>query len=288
MSFSSSVKDELYSKIPPARHCRIAELAAIVSFGGVDIERITTEDILQWETSESLLLRKCFTLIVKTFNIKGEFAENTVSDMTEAVSGATVTMKACCRRAYLRGAFLASGSMSDPNKSYHFEIVSHSAKMAEKIQELFSSFDVEGKVISRKNGFVFYIKDAECITDALNVMEAHVALMELENTRIMKIMRNMVNRQVNCDAANINKTLSAAAKQVEDIRFLMTTKEYKTLSDNMRQMAEMRIQYPEVSLSDLGEMFDPPLGKSGVNHRLRRLCEMAKRLKEENYDKEGN
>ena len=134
--------------------------------------------------------------------------------------------------------------------------------------------------------YVVYIKEGAQIVDALAVMEANIALMKLENIRILKEMRNSVNRKVNCEAANLNKTITAAVKQVEDIEYIEKTIGFGSLTPALRQMAEVRLEYPEASLVELGNMLDPPVDKSGVNHRLRKLCEIAKELqgnKEENY-----
>lgn len=124
-----------------------------------------------------------------------------------------------------------------------------------------------------------YLKEGSQIVDLLNIMEAHVALMNLENIRILKEMRNSVNRQVNCETANINKTVSAAVKQVEDINFIKSVRGLDSLSDSLREIALLRLEYPEAPLKELGTYLEPPVGKSGVNHRLRKLCEIAEDLR---------
>ena len=143
---------------------------------------------------------------------------------------------------------------------------------------------VEAKIVLRKKYFVVYIKEGSQIVDILNVMEAPVALMELENIRILKEMRGSVNRQVNCETANINKTVSAAVKQMEDIIYIRDTAGFDSLPDNLREIAELRLARPEATLKELGEALDPPVGKSGVNHRLRKLGNMAERLRQERPD----
>jgi DNA-binding protein WhiA len=176
-----------------------------------------------------------------------------------------------------------AGSMSDPGKAYHFEWVCSSLEGASQIKEVISSFEIESKVVKRKNSWIVYLKEGSSVVDILNVMEAHVALMELENIRIIKEMRNTVNRKVNCETANINKTVLAAVKQVEDIKYLQEVIGLETLPGNLEEMALVRLSYPEDSLKVLGEYLSPPMGKSGVNHRLRKITEIAEkeRLKRE-------
>jgi DNA-binding protein WhiA len=191
----------------------------------------------------------------------------------------TIATKSCCRRSFIRGAFLAAGSLSNPNKAYHFEIVVSQEKNGELLCEVMRSFDIDAKMIARKYHYVVYVKEGAQIVDLLNVMEAHVALMEFENVRILKEMRNTINRKVNCEAANINKTVKAASRQVEDILYIRDTVGLATLAEGLEEIALLRIEYPEASLKELGEMLSPPVGKSGVNHRLKKLCEIAEGLR---------
>lgn len=192
-----------------------------------------------------------------------------------------IVQAVCCKRAYIRGAFLASGSMSDPSKSYHFEIVCDREDQAEHLKEMINSFEVGAKIVKRKKAYVVYLKEGSQIVDILNVMEAHIALMELENVRIMKEMRNSVNRKVNCETANINKTVSAAVKQKEDILYIRDTVGFEKLPDGLREVALARLQYPDAPLKELGKLLEHPVGKSGVNHRLRKLSEIAEKLREQ-------
>ena len=191
-----------------------------------------------------------------------------------------VVQHTCCRRAFIRGAFLAAGSMSNPEKSYHIEIVCTAMKKAEQLQNIINSFGLDAKVVVRKKTYVAYLKEGSQIVDLLNIMEAPVTLMEMENIRILKEMRNSVNRKVNCETANINKTVSAAMKQVNDIRYIRDTIGLKELPEGLREIAELRQEYPNETLKELGDLLSTPLGKSGVNHRLRKLSEMAEHLKE--------
>ncbi len=252
-----------------------------------------TETLL-FETENELAARKCFTLLKKTFNIytnvcvqeqhlqkEGNayrilIGESSAAErILQAVNSPSVLQKACCRRAYVRGSFLSAGSISNPERSYHFEIVCQSKNQAALLQEVLRTFEIEAKRIVRKKYEVVYIKEGSQIVEALNVMEAHIALMEFENLRILKEMRNSVNRRVNCETANIGKTVSAAVKQIADIQAVMGTKEYRELPAGIQEMAELRIMYPNATLKELGELSSPPIGKSGVNHRLRKLSELA-------------
>lgn len=191
-----------------------------------------------------------------------------------------VVQNVCCKRAFIRGAFLSAGSISDPEKFYHFEITCASMRKAKQLQGLMASFDIEARIVLRKRYFVVYVKEGSQIAELLQIMEAPVALMELENIRIVKEMRNSVNRQVNCETANINKTVSAAVKQMEDIRYIQDTIGLESLPENLQEMARVRLERPEATLKELGEALEPPVGKSGVNHRLRKLSLMAEDLRE--------
>ena len=298
MSFSGKVKEELLEHYARARHCDIAELSAIVHMCGAFGSGYKGVCCLKVHTENLGVARKCFTLLEKTFNIKNDIVvrRNAGKDNYSYYIYAkgeelmairdTIVQAVCCKRAYIRGAFIASGSMSDPSKSYHFEIVCNDMRQAEHLRDMMNSFDVDAKIVQRKRTYVVYLKEGSQIVDILNVMEAHVALMELENVRIMKEMRNSVNRKVNCETANIHKTVSAAVKQTEDIRYLKAAGGFSDLSEELLETADLRLENPEASLKELGLMHNPPIGKSGVNHRLRKLSNLAETLrgsKEEHY-----
>lgn len=185
----------------------------------------------------------------------------------------------CCQRAFLRGVFLSVGSISDPSKAYHLEFVCPSMAKAEQVQNVVRGFDVDAKIVMRKKYVVVYVKEGAGIVDLLNVCEAHVSLMNLENLRILKEMRNSINRRVNCETANISKTVSAAARQISDIEYLRDHYGFSKLPEPLREMAEVRLENPDCPLKDLGQLLDPPVGKSGVNHRLRKLSELAESVR---------
>ena len=185
------------------------------------------------------------------------------------------------KRAYIRGAFLGGGSISNPEKTYHLEFVTHSLEYAEDLSKLINQYGLASKVIQRKSSYIIYIKEGEQIVDLLNIIGAHTSLLELENIRIMKVMRINVIRLVNCETANLSKTVNAAVRQVESIRLIEKELGLGRLPRNLREVAELRLKYPDESLKDLGEMLNPPVGKSGVNHRLRKIEKIAEELRKE-------
>ncbi|HSI66672.1 MAG TPA: DNA-binding protein WhiA [Planococcus sp. (in: firmicutes)] len=189
--------------------------------------------------------------------------------------------KTCCKRAYLRGAFLAGGSVNNPEtSSYHLEIYSLYKDHADSLVELMNGFQLNSKTIERKKGFVSYLKEAEKISDFLSIAGAHVALLKFEDVRIIRDMRNSVNRLVNCETANLNKTIDAALRQVENIRFIDERIGIDQLPERLREIARLRVEYQDVTLKELGEMVSTGnVSKSGVNHRLRKIDEIAESLR---------
>ena len=321
MSFSSDVKEELSRQISTARHCQIAEIAAILSVCGHI--SISPEDAYQVtvQTENISVARKYFTLLKKTFNIEAEIRIRKniylkksdiyrvqVNDHEDAVRvlqaakfmspsleiaedlskmNHLIIQKNCCKRAFLRGTFLAAGSISDPEKSYHLEIVCSTKERALQIQSILRDFELDGRIINRKKNQVVYLKEGSQIVELLGLMEAGISLMNLENIRIRKEISNNVNRKVNCETANITKTVSAAVKQIEDIRYIETHMGFSQLSEGLEEMAVLRLQHQDATLKELGEMLTPPVGKSGVNHRLCKLSSIAEELrgnKEDYYD----
>ncbi len=291
MSFSSEVKEELSKHLGKSRHCQLAELAAITAFHGKLHEPEKNAKHAQDSENEilssknELLYQHLFEQDAGTYNrkkvceaIKMWSEEKGTEEISDVVNGILIQQN-CCKRAYIRGAFLAGGSISDPKKSYHFEIVCRSRAQAEQLRETINSFEMDAKIVERKKHYVVYLKEGSQIVDILNIMEAHVALMNLENVRILKEMRNTVNRKVNCETANISKTVNAAVKQVDDIMYIKDTAGLESLPENLREMAELRLEYPEAPLKELGTYLDPPVGKSGVNHRLRKISMIAEELR---------
>ena len=288
MSFSSEVKEELSTIMPGARHCQIAELAALVHFGCI-LTAENNKTQLTLRTESEAAGRKYFTLLKKTFIINTDIEKaletlkiyesgRQIRQLEEGVNP-VLLKSSCCKRSLLRGAFLCIGSMSDPRKGYHLEFVCEQEPQALQIQSVLQSFTIEAKIVIRKKYHVVYLKEGACIVDLLNIIGAHLSLMNLENLRIEKEVRNSVNRKVNCEAANITKTVNAASKQIEDILLIQKNGGFSKLPDNLREMAEIRLAYPDTSLKELGEYLNPSVGKSGVNHRLRKLGEYAQEFK---------
>lgn len=316
MSFSSEVKEELSLQMDKSRHCQIAELTAIISMCGRVSISARDNVYVKIQTENLYVARKCHALLWKVFRINGEVsvkihgvrgqnrtytvavrsheeglrvlkAVRLIGEDLEVAENLSlvdnlIVQKSCCRRAFIRGAYMVSGSISDPEKFYHFEIVCATMPKAVQLQQIICSFDLDAKIVQRKNHFVVYIKEGAQIVDILNVMEAHRALMNLENIRIVREMRNTVNRKVNCETANINKTVNAAVKQIEDIEYLQTCMGLEKLPENLEQIARLRLEQRDATLKELGLMLTPQVGKSGVNHRLKKLSEMAEKLREQN------
>lgn len=188
------------------------------------------------------------------------------------------------RRAYLRGVFLGGGSMTDPKRSYHLEIVTQSEEYAGHLIRLIENYNIYPRMSYRKESIVVYLKESEQISDFLALIGAYEAVMALENTRIQKNVRNQVNRLVNCETANLNKSINAAQRQIQHINLIASRMGLDRLPDSLRQAAEARLNHPEESLKDLGQLLDPPVGKSGMNHRMRRLEELAEQLEMQEQD----
>lgn len=313
MSFSSKVKEELAGHISNAQHCRISEIAAIISMCGSVAIDINEKYSIKIRTETEATARKFKNLLWKTFHINADIvvrsnaysksqhtyiinvkdheaamkvlqATKLIDDQGQigenlSIKNNVVIMKDCCKRAFIRGAFMAAGSVSDPNKSYHFEIKCNNEKKSEQLINLLDNFNINAKMVARKGNFVVYLKEGEGIVDVLNVMEAPIALMEMENIRILKGMSNYYNRQVNCETANIKKTVTTACRQIEDINYIIENRGIEYLPDKLQDIATVRVENPDASLQELGQMLDPPLGKSGVNHRLRKICQIADELR---------
>ncbi len=316
MSFSGNVREEIAGIIPGGRHCKIASLAAILDqYGEFRVSRGRKCELYVAHDNEEAV-RKSFTLLSKLVNINSvsscnfgegeEFSRGMLrvdldqeevqelagmlrqlnedgTPKTGSIGVSSVLLKRdCCRRSYLRETFLCIGSMSDPSKDYHLEFDCGTMEQAEQLQKVLESFGIEARMTRRKRLFLVYLKDGATIVDVLKLIGASVSAMEMENLRIVKDIRNSVNRRVNCETANIGKTISASHRQIEDIRYLEECGILKTLPENLQAMAELRLTYPDLPLKELGLMANPAVGKSGVNHRLRRLSDCAQKHRETN------
>ncbi len=312
VSFSKKVKKELEKVNSFGRHCNIAELAAMMECCSERIEKKEEKlECLVLQTENISVSRRAFWLIEDIFKIcakiivrrrKKVFVYTLVLEGTKTVQIVMETLKlkqqispsgslflytdhlvvqnTCCKRAFIRGAFLSVGSVADPEKTYHLEMVFLNDVLAQQLQTIMNSFEVEAKIISRKHYYVVYLKEGSQIVELLNIMQAPIALMELENVRILKEVRNSVNRKVNCETANIQKTVTAASRQIQDINYIKNTVGLEYLTEGLEEIAQLRIDYPDATLKELGDLLCPKVGKSGVNHRLKKLCSIAEVLRE--------
>ncbi len=307
MSFSSDVKKELCSVIPKAIHCRIAELAGVLSVNG-RTEYDNNDELLIIRAENEMLedfIRKLLSIIFKAesediilVNEKMHHRKLVISnkeliddifiklklsrDSNRISVSPVITERSCCKKAYLKGVFIAGGYIGSPEKKYQMEMSLVSDNEAEKILSIISSEHFNGKYSHRRERYIVYIKDGDTISGILGVMGAANSMMEFENIRIFKDIRNVVNREVNCDTANLAKTASAAAKVIDDIKFIRDTAGLDILNDTLRETAVFRLDYPTLSIKELGELFSPAVGKSGMNHRLRKLSQIAEELKNNN------
>jgi len=318
MSFSSDVKYELSKHFAHKPHCHLAEAAAIfAACGEIEEREGVLTAILRIENPSvaqkyGFLLKRAFDVIPDgsvgkvpgnrrrssyVVSVTGEDAIKVLTGFMildskgeirfgDGMCDPAVFRRPCCKRAFIRGAFLASGSISNPEKAYHYELVCQTRERADQLRELMLiEFDIDAKVVCRKKHHVVYIKEGSQLVDLLNVMEAHNALMELENVRIIREISGTVNRKVNCETANINKTVSAAVQQINDIVFLRDRVGFDQLPEGVAAVAQARLAKPEASLKELGDSLDPPIGKSGVNHRLRKIKEIANSFRGDEEEK---
>ena len=279
MSFSGEVKGELVKLENDARHCLIAELAAILIYSGAIIKDGAGAQVIEIPADAPYVADRCRMLLERLQLTEKNALQTIKCGEGDTLVNPLVIKSLCCKRACLRGAFLSIGSMSNPQKAYHLEFVCGDMQQAEQLVDTLLYYEIHAKIVARKKYQVVYIKESEEIVELLNVIGAHISLMNLENLRILKDMRNSINRKVNCEAANITKTVNAAAKQVDDIRYIREHYGFDNLAGNLRQIAELRLEYQDATLKELGEYLTPKVGKSGVNHRLRKLSELAEALK---------
>lgn len=320
MSFSYEVKEEL-ARIASNTCCQKAELASLIRMAGsIKIAGGTGKAMLQIQTEHASTARKAFKLLKKhvkspvevvirknnflknhslyVVSVNLEESRNLLKELgilsndedrvrfKDSVNP-KIVKKRCCRRAYLRGAFLGSGSISDPKGPYHMEFVTTGKRQAGALSRLINSFGLNSKVMERKNNHMVYLKDGNNIADLLGIMGASDSLLKFEEIRVIKEMRNSVNRMVNCETANLNKTIDAAVRQIECINFLKQHNLFDDLPANLKQVAELRLEYPDLSLKELGQMTSPVLGKSGISYRLKRIESIVENLQsmkgEENH-----
>jgi len=307
MSFSTTVKNEISRIVPEDSCCKKAELSGLIRVGGAITIASNMQMALEMRTENAAVARKFLTLSKSAYGIEteisilrknrlkknniyrikisdGESVKKILVDLGISDDGfflnsgisKDIMESTCCKRAFIRGLFLGSGSITDPEFGYHMEIIFESEDIAEILVELLESFELNAKIVMRKHNYVVYIKESEQISTFLSIIEAHNALFSFENTRIQKGMRNQVNRLVNCETANLNKSIDASFRQLKNIEIIDQHIGLQKLPDSLRDIALLRIENPDISLKELGEMLNPPLGKSGINHRMRKIETIAK------------
>ena len=311
MSFSVAMKDDLARLLSQKKCCRLSEFAALTRFlGSIRIDGGQKVSLLL-ATEHPAVARKIFSLAKELFQMetaivvhrKNRLSKNQVFSLLmpaqehlgkalEALGFAReeepwqidfsarplrqILSGPCCQRAYLRGAFLAVGSVNAPQGAYHMEMVCHSQEQAQFLRELLDGFEISARIIQRKQAWVLYLKGSEPIVTFLNLIGSHRALLEFENVRVSKEMRNYLNRRINSETANIDKQVETAQKQITDINALISAGRFAKLPPLLREAAEARMDNPEYSLAELAQILG--VSKSGVNHRFRRLAQMAERL----------
>lgn len=307
MSFAAQTKKEL-TMIEADACCEKAELSALIRMNGT-VQLSRQRMVLDISTENAAIARRIYSLLKKQFEVHMELlvrkkmrlkknnvyivrvpeqVEHVLTELRIVSEGFLFTPRidpdiieqACCRRAYLRGAFLAGGSVNNPEgSSYHLEVASMYQQHCEALCDLANTFMLNARCIERKKGFVFYIKEGEKIIEFLNIIGAHQALFKFEDVRIMRDMRNSVNRIVNCETANLNKTIGAAIRQIENIKLLEKEYGLHNLPEKLREVAEVRLQHPDMNLKEVGELLKGKVSKSGVNHRLRKIDELAEKIR---------
>lgn len=314
MSFSSKAKEELIQARTKRTCCKMAELSALVQMsgslqlasGGRKRLRLTTESyaVARWGVQlakglfpleAEIMVRehkrlgknRSFAILLSGESVQELLLKTGLMSQTEEgysfEGGVPIELveKECCKRSFLRGAFLGGGSVSNPERGYHLEFVVRTERLAVELCELLNYYELNSKVVLRKGSNVVYLKEGEKITDFFKLIEATGAILDLEDVRIFKDIRNNLNRTVNCETANLEKTVNASLRQIDNIRYLLTNGGMDKLPLRLREIAEARINNPDATLLELAEMLSEPVGKSGVNHRLRKLEAMANQLRYE-------
>ena len=319
MTFSSKIKNELSRTEIINECCAKAEIAALLrTTGYINLKGFNKIEI-EISTENAAVARRIFKLLKIIYNISTEvsvkksnrlkknnnysikiedekvksFLQDTNLIKDEEINfmnfdfsvPKNLIKKDCCKRAYIKGSFMGCGSISDPEKSYHAEFVNNKEEHSQGLCELMKTYDINAKTIFRKNYYITYIKEGEQISDLMAVMGSHNALLDFENVRVVKETRNRINRVINCETANLDKIVDTSMRQIRQIKVLKKYKAIDKLPENLRELAYLRLKHSNASLKELGVMLNPPLGKSGVNHRLRRIEEIAEELLE--HEKRG-
>ena len=303
MSFSTDVKNELARIDVIKKCCEKAELLGLLRMSGAIILKGLNVGI-HFSTENAALARRVLQMLKGNYGVKTEvvttrsrrlkknnryqirvipspevgIALKELQLLPSDEKTSNLLASSCCRKAFLRGVFMAGGSISKPASDYHLEIVTENQEFAKMILKIMQGFSLVSKITDRKNDYIVYVKDGNSITNFLSVIGAHNSLMEFENVRIVQEMRNHVNRIVNCETANLSKTIKAAVLQVEAIKFIQKNLGIGKLPDVLQKTARLRLKNPEASLNELVELSEDAIGKSGLNHRLKKLQMIAENL----------
>ena len=316
-SFSAEVKNELARANNKKSCCDVAELASLLRMGGNLLIGTNKSFGINFTTENAAIARKTLTLIKQSFNLKTEVMvsrarrlkknnsylirvvpEPRVSELLtllgilqgesfNAGKDKGILRKNCCKRSYLKGAFLGGGSVSKPESDYHLELVTGSFSFAETIVNIMKSFNLPVRLTDRKNDYIIYLKDGEAIISFLRNVGANSALLDFENVRVVKEMRNQINRIVNCETANLQKTVNASFRQVEKIKLIDKIMGLDNLPDKLKEVARLRLSFPEATLQELVACNEHKISKSGINHRLRKLEEIAISLTKDEMNEKG-
>lgn len=314
MTFSQKTKNEL-SKLPiEDKYCSLAELSALVRMCGT-IQISGGKNInLKFSSENASIARRIFSILKASYDVQvevmvrrnrqlkknnnylivvndKEISQKILFDVgfiekeninifnPNYIIDDKIVKSRCCKRAYIRGSFLGGGSISNPEKTYHFEMVTNNKEHAENLSKIVNSFNLNSKIVLRKDNYIVYLKEGEQIVDILNIMGAHQALLKLEDMRVLKDIRNNINRIVNCETANLGKTISASLRQINDINCIKSLMGLEKLPQGLKEIANLRLENPDSSLKELGTMLPSPMGKSGVNHRFRKIGQIADELR---------
>jgi len=308
MSFSNDVRVELARIIPEKSCCQKAELWALLNLRATVETSSAGTRLLRTEVENAATASKIYKLLKLAYNLAStvkiktkrrfkksrlyvvetsidgqspfgadfEYVANRIetSNLTQPIKG-SLPHKSCCRRAYLRGMFITRGFINRPEGNYHLELVINDSRTAIEVQKIMQRLDLPARISERQKNLILYIKESEKIVDFLRLVKASNALLEFENVRIVKSMRNQVNRQVNCETANLAKTVDASVRQVEMIEKLLSQIGIQGIPRSLRDLALLRIEHPDSTLKELGALLYPPLTKSGVAYRMKKLEDFA-------------
>lgn len=310
MSFSNEVRNEAARYMPDKPCCRRSELAALLLFAG-QVDKTADGQLLKITVENAATARKIYQYVKELSpwpatvesEQKNRFRKSRAYDVVIEPKESdkevleemglfypavrrhvpwNLLSKSCCRRSFIRGLFLTRGFINRPEGNYHLELVLGDTRLAVEVQKLLQKMGIKAGRIERKNHLVIYLKDSEKIADFLRLIGASKALLDFENARILKSMRNTVNRQVNCETANLVKTIDASVRQVELMDKLIQSQRWEMLGPQLKELAMVRLKFPDSTLKELGEMLNPPLSKSGAAYRMRKLEQTAEELLDQN------